>query len=62
MWYSAVGCIMTLTLSLFVTPLCSNAQQPGKAYRIGLLLAGSPPPSAPIPLLEAFRHRLHELG
>jgi putative ABC transport system substrate-binding protein len=62
-WFSAVGCIMTLTLSLLVTPLCSNAQQPGKVYRIGFLSQGSaPPPSATTPNLDAFRHRLRELG
>ena len=63
MWFSAVGCIMTLTLSLLVTPLCSNAQQPGKVYRIGFFLHLSPPPpSAATPNLDAFRHRLRELG
>jgi putative ABC transport system substrate-binding protein len=62
-WFSTVGCIMTLILSLLVTPLCSNAQQPGKVYRIGLLFLGSPPLlSAPTPILDAFRHRLRELG
>jgi putative ABC transport system substrate-binding protein len=54
---------MILILSLLVTPLCSDAQQPGKVYRIGLLFQISPPPpSASTPNLDAFRHRLHELG
>jgi len=62
-WLSAVGCIMILTFSLLVTPRCSNAQQPGKVYRIGFLFQGSrPPPAAPTPNLDGFRHRLHELG
>ena len=62
MWFNAVGCIMTLTLSLLVMPRCSNAQQPGKVYRIGFVLQGSPPPSGASPNLDAFRHRLRELG
>ena len=54
---------MTLILSLLVTPLCANAQQPGKVYRIGLLFQGSPPPpSAATPNQDAFRQRLRELG
>ena len=63
MWCSTVRCIMTLILSLLVTPLCTNAQQPGKVYRIGFLFQGSPPlPSAATPNLDAFKHRLRELG
>src|SRR5712691_1004291 len=63
MWYSAVWCIVTLALSLLVTPLCSDAQQPGKVYRIGYLAAGSPPlPSAPTPGWDTFWQQLRELG
>src|SRR5215467_9809228 len=58
MWCSAVGCIMTLTLSLLVTPLCSDAQQPGKVYRIGWLALGSPSNRD----LDGFRQGLRELG
>jgi putative ABC transport system substrate-binding protein len=62
-WFSTAGCIMTLILSLLVTPLCINAQQPGKIYWIGFLFQGSPPlPSAATPNLDAFKHRLRELG
>src|SRR5882672_8438611 len=60
---SAIGLIFTLALGFLVAPLCSNAQQPGKVYRIGLLAAGSPPPpSAPTPMRDAFLQRLQELG
>src|SRR5215471_18759728 len=58
MWCSAVGCIMTLTLSLLVTPLCSDAQQPGKVCRIGWLALGSPSNRD----LDGFRQGLRELG
>jgi hypothetical protein len=37
MWYSTVGCIVTLTLSLFAASLAAEAQQ-GKVPRIGVLL------------------------
>jgi hypothetical protein len=37
MWYSTVGCIVTLTLSLLVPPLVAEAQPTGKVYRIGRL-------------------------
>jgi putative tryptophan/tyrosine transport system substrate-binding protein len=58
MWYSAVGCIMMLTLSLLAVPLATDAQQPTKMHRIGLLHGGSPPPQN----LEAFRQGLRDLG
>jgi putative tryptophan/tyrosine transport system substrate-binding protein len=58
--FSAVGFIMTLTLSLLVMPLCSNAQQPGKVYRIGCIPGG---PLAPrLHQWDAFRQTLRELG
>jgi putative tryptophan/tyrosine transport system substrate-binding protein len=63
MWYSAVGFIVTLLLSLLAVPLAAAAQPAGKVYRIGFLFAGSPPlPSAPTPNLDAFRQQLHALG
>ena len=31
MWCSAIGCIVTLTLSMLVAPLTVEAQQTGKA-------------------------------
>jgi putative ABC transport system substrate-binding protein len=38
MWYSAVGAIITLLVSLLVASLAAEAQPPGKVYRIGYLL------------------------
>ena len=34
MWYSAVGCIMMLTLSLLTAPLAADVQQPGNRLRV----------------------------
>src|SRR5262245_35033562 len=63
MWYSAVGSIVILLLSLLTVPLTAKAQHLGKVYRIGFLFAGSPPlPSAPAPNLDAFRQQLQALG
>ena len=42
MWCSAVGCIVTLTLSLLAAPLAAEAQPAGEGPRIGLLSRGSP--------------------
>jgi putative tryptophan/tyrosine transport system substrate-binding protein len=58
MWGSAVGVIVTLTLSLLAAPLAAQAQRPGKIPRIGVLHPGA----ASSPLVEAFRHGLHDLG
>ena len=38
MWFSAVGFMMTLTLSLLAVPLAAGAQPAGKVWRIGVLL------------------------
>jgi putative ABC transport system substrate-binding protein len=59
MWYSAVGCIVMLTLSLLAAPHTAEAQQAGKVYRVGFLW-DSPTvwPSA----LEGFRRGLRDLG
>ena len=53
-----------LTLALAVAPLAPEAQQARKAWRIGYLGAGSPPPPSaqPSPLRSAFRQGLRELG
>jgi putative ABC transport system substrate-binding protein len=37
---SAVGCLVTLTLSLLAAPLTAEAQAPAKVWRIGFLSAG----------------------
>jgi putative tryptophan/tyrosine transport system substrate-binding protein len=60
MWCSAVGVIVTLTLSLLATPLTAEAQSPREVHRIGLLWNSSP--SLTHHHLEAFRHGLHEHG
>jgi len=53
-----IGLAVVLTLSLILAPLATEAQEPGKIPRIGILRPGSPPD----PLVEAFRQGLHELG
>ena len=60
MWFSTVGFIMTLTLSLLVTPFAAEAQQLANIPRIGLLRPTTP--SLAEPNNEAFRHGLRELG
>src|SRR5438874_1880952 len=61
MWYSAVGCLVTLTLSLLAAPLAADAQPSAKVARIGYLsMAGGAPGGAP--LAETFRQGLQDLG
>ena len=60
MWCSAIGCIVTLILSLLMVLPAADAQQPAKIPRIGMLIGASPDSTAPT--LEAFRRQLHELG
>jgi putative tryptophan/tyrosine transport system substrate-binding protein len=59
-----IGLLVTLARGLLLAPpLCSDAQPPGKVYRIAYSSAGSPTrPSLPTPILNAFWRRLHELG
>jgi len=61
MWYSAVGCIVTLILSLLTTPHAADAQQRGKVPRIGFLGDGSAASRA-AQTLEPLREGLRELG
>src|SRR5919198_3322950 len=56
MRYSAVGCIMTLTLSLLAVPLAADAQPSAKVARIGYLSL-----IEDASLAEAFQ-RLQDLG
>src|SRR5262252_9108590 len=42
MWYSTVGCIVMLLLSLFLAPLCTDAQSVAKVPRIGVISTVSP--------------------
>ena len=60
MWYSAIGFLVTLTLSLPAAPLTATAQPPAKVPRIGFL--GVLPASAVAARTEAFRQGLRELG
>src|SRR6516225_11923546 len=57
MWYSAVGCLVTLTLSLLAAPLAAEAQPSVKVARIGYLSLVKA-----VPLEEAFRQGLQDLG
>jgi putative ABC transport system substrate-binding protein len=61
MWYSAVGFVVTLTLSLLVVPLTTDAQQPTQVFHIGVLNPGSPLPG-PTSSFELFRQGLRDLG
>jgi len=57
MWYSAVGSLVTLLLSLLAVPLVAAAQPLGKVSRIGYL--DTTPPSAHVweALLDGLRER-----
>jgi putative ABC transport system substrate-binding protein len=61
MWYSAIGAIVTLTLSLLVSPYAIEAQQAGKVYRIGLLAGSAQDPRAKRGY-EVLQQGLRELG
>jgi putative ABC transport system substrate-binding protein len=60
MWGSTTGCFVTLIVSLLTAPLTSQAQQAAHVPRLGLLMPGSS--SAFASRIEAFRHRLRDLG
>src|SRR5215510_2484955 len=62
MWYSAVGFVVTLTLSLLVALLTAEAQQATQVHRVGRLFGAGSPSSGPDPSFEAFRQGLHDLG
>ena len=63
MWYRAVGCIVTLTLSILAAPLAAAGQQAGKIPRIGWLSPFTPPTgSNPLLNVNVFREGLRELG
>jgi ABC-type uncharacterized transport system substrate-binding protein len=56
MWYSTVGSIVALILSLLVVPLAAAVQPAGKVWRIGYLASSSGSIS------EAFRQGLRDFG
>src|SRR5262245_20401062 len=60
MMIRGVALLAVLAVSLLAAPLAADAQQAGKAPRIGFLSVTSP--SDRPHLLEAFRQRLRELG
>ncbi|HEV2053651.1 MAG TPA: ABC transporter substrate-binding protein, partial [Methylomirabilota bacterium] len=49
----------SLTGGLLATPLAAEAQQPGRAPVVGVLLLGPP---TPIPRIAVFKEALRELG
>ena len=53
---SILRSILTLALGIFLAPLAADAQQPGKAYRIGVLATTHWPP------FNSFRAGLRDLG
>ena len=61
MWCSAIGCIVTLTLSLLTAPCAADAQPSGSIPRIGVLYPGLPP-GEPGRGLDRFRQGLRDLG
>ena len=61
MWCSAIGCIVTLILSLLMVPPAADAQQPAKVPRVGWLSDGIRA-GARSHLYEAFLHGLRDLG
>ena len=61
MWFRAVGCILTLTLSLLMALLAAHAQPLGKIPRIGVIMQGTPPGEAGDEL-DVFRQGLRDLG
>lgn len=61
MWYSIVGVMITLTLSILAAPLAADAQQAGKVPRLSVLFTAELP-SLEEPNLAAFRQALRHLG
>ena len=60
MWFSPVGCLVTLALSLLIAPLAAVAQPAGKVHTIGFLHMSST--TAVARNFEAFQQGLRELG
>jgi putative ABC transport system substrate-binding protein len=61
MWYRAVGCFVTLALSLLVVPLTAETQPAGQVARIGFLSPGTAT-AANSGLLQAFTDGLRHHG
>ena len=60
MWYSAVGLIVTLTLSLLAAPLAAEAQPRRKIPLVGMLEPSSP--TGPRRCWASFQQGLRDLG
>ena len=56
MWCSAVGFIVTITLSLLAAPLAAEAQSPGRVWHIAHLSLFD------FPHHDAFEAAMHQLG
>ena len=61
MWYSAVGCLATLILSLLMLPCTSQAQRPMPVPRIGFIHPTSVAAGGGY-ILDAFRQGLRDFG
>src|SRR4029453_5881156 len=59
MWYSTIGCLVTLALTILLAPLASDGQAAAKVPRIGFLLLTTNPDTAAL-VLEPFRQGLRE--
>ena len=59
MWFSVVGCIVTLTLGLLATPLAATVQSREKISRVGVLEPESQQRSS---CIAAFQQGLRDLG
>src|SRR5882724_5084605 len=57
MWYSAVGSIVTLLVSLLAVPLAAAAQPSGQVSRIGFLSTDPPPAHLWEALLDGLREQ-----
>jgi putative ABC transport system substrate-binding protein len=62
MWCSAVGFIVTLTLSMLAAPVLAVAQPAGKVPKIGYLHTDSANSQPYVRYFEAFKQALRELG
>jgi hypothetical protein len=60
MWWSGIGCLVTLILSLLAAPLATTAQPQGKIPRVAVLEPTSQ--EHPAPCLPAFQQGLRDLG
>jgi putative ABC transport system substrate-binding protein len=60
MWYRAVGCLVTLTLTLLAVPFTTPRAAAGKIPRIAVLETASH--ERPTPCLFAFQQGLRDLG